>query len=368
MSFADQVIHWQKSSGRHHLPWQNTRDAYRIWVSEIMLQQTQVAAVIPYYLRFMVQFPSVQTLACAPDDAVLAAWAGLGYYSRARHLHACAKQIVAAHQGHFPRDLEAVMALPGIGRSTAAAILSFSTGQSLPILDGNVKRVFCRYFGVEGDPSSAAVIKTLWSIAQTEVAKQSIEAYNQGLMDLGATLCTRHRPQCHSCPLALGCVALKMDRVAQLPNKKKRLLVPTRRPVFLLLMQDERVWLERQPAPGIWAGLYSLPRLIEDTNADTNADTKASETLSEHSKLVAAVHQWLARRAWVPQSQPELRLRFKHALTHFKLDAQCWHVQLPSKVQIAAEPGKGFYGLQDRKQLGLPKPIQTLLDGLSTSA
>ena len=350
-TFAQRVIGWQRVAGRNHLPWQNTKDAYLIWLSEIMLQQTQVATVIPFYERFLVQFPTFQTLASAPQDSVLAAWAGLGYYSRARNLHQCAKFIVANHQGLFPRDIDAAMALPGIGRSTAAAILSFAYGQSQPIMDANVKRVFCRYFGVEGDPTSAAVTKALWVIARREVAGKSIEAYNQGLMDLGATLCTSRRPGCTRCPVSENCIALQTNRVEQLPGKKRRTASPTRKPIFLLIVQNQSVWLERQPAPGIWAGLYSLPRLIDDFEGNVS--------------ILASINYWLAQKSWAALKTPTLSHRFKHAFTHFKLDAQCWQVQVASNVHIAAEPGRGFYSESDRNQLGLPKPIQTLLKKLA---
>ena len=346
-SFAQQVIAWQRLAGRHHLPWQNTKDAYLIWLSEIMLQQTQVAAVIPFYVRFLLQFPNFQTLASAPADAVLAAWAGLGYYSRARNLHQCAKQIMTNHQGQFPRDVASAVALPGIGRSTAAAILSFAYGQPLPILDANVKRVFCRYFGVDGDPTSAHVTKALWSIAQREVPSASIQAYNQGLMDLGATICTPRRPSCPRCPVSGNCVALQTNRVDELPIKKRRTLSPTRKPVFLMVMQDQSIWLERQPAPGIWAGLYSLPRLIDDLTGDESVGL--------------AIENWLAQKSWEALKIPTLKHQFKHAFTHFKLDAQCWQVEVGGNALIAAQPGRGFYSQLAREKLGLPKPIQTLL-------
>ena len=371
-TFARRVIAWQQLSGRHHLPWQNTKNAYHIWLSEIMLQQTQVATVIPYYERFLAQFPNFQTLALAQPDAVLAAWAGLGYYSRARNLHQCAKQIVASYQGQFPRDVDAALALPGIGRSTAAAILGFAYGLPLPILDANVKRVFCRYFGVYGDPSSAAVSQSLWAIAQqqvdselvaerviksvsertADVTKFPIEAYNQGLMDLGATLCTSKRPDCARCPLSENCVALQKDCVEQLPSKKRRIASPTRKPVFLLVVREQSVWLERQPAPGIWAGLYSLPKLADDFLVEDNAT---------QAPIANLIQYWLAQKSWVALNPPMLARRFKHAFTHFKLDAQCWQVAVGSTVQTVAEPGKGFYSEADRNQLGLPKPIQTLL-------
>ncbi|MCH2221614.1 MAG: A/G-specific adenine glycosylase, partial [Dechloromonas sp.] len=205
--FTEQLITWQKVAGRHDLPWQNTRDAYRIWLSEIMLQQTQVGTVIPYYLRFLDSFPTVEALAAAPIEAVIEHWAGLGYYARARNLHRCAQQVATHFGGKFPANANELAELPGIGRSTAAAVAAFAFGQRAAILDGNVKRVLCRQFGIDGFPGQAAIHRKLWDLAESLLPEGDIERYTQGLMDLGATLCTRSRPRCDDCPVAAGCVA-----------------------------------------------------------------------------------------------------------------------------------------------------------------
>ena len=270
MSFADRVIRWQQSHGRRDLPWQGTRDAYRIWVSEIMLQQTQVAAVIPYYTRFLQRFPDVCALASSPSPDVMAAWAGLGYYSRARNLHRCAQAVVERHEGRFPATVDALSALPGIGRSTAAAIAAFAFGERAAILDGNVKRVFARHFGVEGYPGATAVERRLWSIAERELPASGIEGYTQGLMDLGATLCVRVRPRCGDCPVAVTCVAKAQGRTAELPAPRPAKARPVRHATVVIVRDDRgALLLETRPPTGIWGGLVSLPEF--DAEADDRA-------------------------------------------------------------------------------------------------
>ncbi len=218
--FAARVVAWQRAHGRHDLPWQRTRDPYRIWLSEIMLQQTQVATVVPYYDRFLAAFPDVAALAAAPEDRVLERWSGLGYYRRAHHLHAAAKMVVARHGGAFPRDPSAIAALPGIGRSTAAAIAAFAFGARAAILDGNVKRVLARHRGIGGYPGAPRVERTLWALAESLLPARGIETYTQALMDLGATICTRAAPRCAACPVAAGCVARRSGRAAELPSPR----------------------------------------------------------------------------------------------------------------------------------------------------
>ena len=258
--FADRIIAWQKLHGRHDLPWQRTRDPYRIWLSEIMLQQTQVATVIPYYERFVARFADVRALASAPVEAVMACWAGLGYYSRARNLHRCAQQIVDHHAGELPRRVEQLAELPGIGRSTAAAIAALAFGERAAILDGNVKRVLARHFGIEGYPGTPAVARSLWRHADNLLPARDIEAYIQGLMDLGATVCVRRRPVCAACPVGGTCVARLEQRVGTLPTarpvKERRTKSAT-----VLLMRDASgaLMLEPRPPSGIWGGLWSLP-------------------------------------------------------------------------------------------------------------
>ena len=261
--FAPRLIAWQKRHGRHDLPWQQTRDAYRIWLSEIMLQQTQVSTVIPYYARFLAEFPTLADLAQAPLERVLELWAGLGYYARARNLHACAVAVLRDHGGVFPREPERIAELPGIGRSTAAAIAAFAYGVRGAILDGNVKRVLTRCFGVEGFPGAPKVEKGLWQLAESLLphGPGEIEIYTQGIMDLGASLCSRTKPTCAICPMAEICIARRDGRQEELPEGKPAKAVPERRSTALVVHDGERVLLERRPPSGIWGGLLALPEL-----------------------------------------------------------------------------------------------------------
>jgi A/G-specific adenine glycosylase len=259
--FAGRLIAWQRRHGRHDLPWQATRDPYRVWLAEVMLQQTQVATVVPYYTRFTERFPDVAALAAAPLLDVLSLWAGLGYYARARNLHACARQVMQRFAGRFPLDAQALVQLPGIGRSTAAAIAAFCTGAREPILDGNVKRVLARHFAVHGDVSSAAVERLLWDKAASLLpAADDMPAYTQGLMDLGATVCTRRAPKCEACPLARTCAARASGRAEQWPTARRRQVAPVRRAWVLLALHDGRVLLQRRAPAGVWGGLYALPQ------------------------------------------------------------------------------------------------------------
>ncbi len=262
-SFAQRVIQWQSQHGRQGLPWQGTRDAYRIWLSEIMLQQTQVRTVIPYYQRFLQRFPSVVDLAAAPLDEVMALWSGLGYYSRARNLHRCAQQVVSEHGGEFPTASAVLQNLPGIGPSTAAAIAAFSSGERAAILDGNVKRVLSRHLGFDADLARADAVKALWAMAQDRLPPSDMGIYTQGLMDLGAMLCTRSQPQCVPCPIASDCVAYAQGRPQHYPVKTKRLKRHQRQSTFVCLFRTDQdalqIALMRRPEQGIWAGLWCLP-------------------------------------------------------------------------------------------------------------
>jgi A/G-specific adenine glycosylase len=259
-AFATVLVNWQKQHGRQTLPWQHTGDAYKVWLSEVMLQQTQVGTVLAYYDRFLKAYPTVADLAAAPEQEVMQLWAGLGYYSRARNLHACAKQVVERFGGQFPRTVEALESLPGIGQSTAGAVASLGYGVKAPILDGNVKRVFCRYYGVEGYPEQTAIRRTLWGIAADNVPAAQPGTYNQALMDLGATRCTPRNPDCAACPLMDSCVALQQGRVSHLPTPKPR--KPRPQLYFLsLLVQDETggLLLELQAEKGVWQSLWTPP-------------------------------------------------------------------------------------------------------------
>ena len=335
--FARKLIEWQKRQGRHDLPWQGTRDAYRIWLSEIMLQQTQVATVIPYYLRFLERFPTVAALARAPVDAVLENWSGLGYYARARNLHRCAQTVVEKYDGRFPSTQEDLAALPGIGRSTAAAIAVFAFGTSAAILDGNVKRVLVRYFGVEGFPEATSVQRRLWTLADSLVPECDVEAYTQGLMDLGATVCARGKPVCDLCPLRTECFAFREGRQAELPSPRPRKALPERETVMLLLTDGTSVLLERRPPLGIWGGLLSLP-----------------ESDSESADALAARHGY---RVLEKEELPTVR----HTFTHFRLNIRILRCQVERQNPIANSPEWVWLPLSGVAQAALPTPIRRIL-------
>jgi len=338
--FSNRLIAWQKQHGRHDLPWQHTRDPYAVWVSEIMLQQTQVTAVIPYYARFMARFPDIASLAAADQDAVLQLWSGLGYYSRARNLHAAAQQIVSACGGQFPQDPAAIEALPGIGRSTAAAIAAFCFGARAAILDGNVKRVLTRCFGIDGWPGESRVEKQLWELARTLLPERDIDIYTQGLMDLGATLCTRSKPDCGTCPMQALCVARREDRVTQLPAPKPRKkAIPLRETAMLLLMRNGEILLEKRPASGIWGGLWSLPEM----DPADDPQQEAARRFGLRCEVLAPL--------------PELM----HAFTHFRLKI----VPLPLRVTACTGPGElpgqVWLGLDEAAGAAVPTPVRKLL-------
>jgi A/G-specific adenine glycosylase len=339
--FAQAVIAWQGTHGRHALPWQGTRDPYRVWLSEIMLQQTQVAAVIPYYERFLARFPTLRDLADAPADDVMAHWAGLGYYSRARNLHAAAQRVRDAFGGEFPQDPHDIQSLPGVGRSTAAAIAAFAFGKRAAILDGNVKRVFARYFGIAGFPGLPKVEALMWDLADT-----------QGLMDLGATLCTRAKPTCLLCPLHSGCVALRDGLVDSLPTPKPAKALPHRTTTMPIVLAAGTVWLVKRPARGIWGGLWCLPQ------CDDDAELKK---FKQGFKLSRAA----------PEALPLVH----HGFTHYKLTIQplLWRLKvMPENAHLEGV----FRGAKDAEEtlrsarwqpldaleeIGLPAPVASLL-------
>jgi A/G-specific adenine glycosylase len=345
--FSARLIAWQRVHGRHDLPWQNTRDAYRIWLSEIMLQQTQVSTVIPYYARFLDRFPDVNALAAAPVDDVMALWAGLGYYSRARNLHRCADVVATEHGGEFPRGVDELAELPGIGRSTAAAIASFAYGARATILDGNVKRVLARVFGVEGFPGEKKVENAMWTLAESLLPdaahKDEVTAYTQGLMDLGATLCVRSKPDCPRCPFAPDCVANVTHRQKELPTARPKKTVPTRKTWMLVLQDGDTVLLEKRPPTGIWGGLWSLPEA-----ADEDA-------------LAAVAHSLGGGTDKLQRLSP-----FTHTFTHFKLDIE------PRLGRAGAAPELAdnhtvWAPLSNIDAYGVPAPVRKLLDALQGS-
>ncbi len=337
--FSTRLITWQKQYGRHDLPWQNTTDPYAIWVSEIMLQQTQVSAVIGYYSKFMQRFPTIAALADATQDEVLQHWSGLGYYSRARNLHNAAQTIVDKHGGVFPQDFEAIQALSGIGRSTAAAIASFAFNQVQTILDGNVKRVLARHFAVEGWPGTPRIEKELWSLAESLLPKTDMVAYTQGLMDLGATLCSRSKPQCLQCPLLSSCQAYQQQRVSQLPTPKPRKTIPEKHTTMLILRQGDQVLLEKRPPNGIWGGLWSFPEQEDNDDYSTVVQQKFGVT-----------------------AQPEKVLpQLSHTFTHFKLHIKPQPLTVIKQHSKVCEAGHIWLSIEDAIGAAIPTPVRKIL-------
>ena len=336
--FATRLISWQRQHGRHDLPWQASRNPYHVWLSEIMLQQTQVVTVIAYYLRFLELFPTLPDLAAASQDQVLAAWSGLGYYSRARNLHQAAQQIMTKHGGKFPQNVQQVAELPGIGPSTAAAICAFSFGQRHAILDGNVKRVLCRFFGIDGFPGQKAVENQLWQIARQLAPLQDIEAYTQAQMDLGATVCTRGKPQCQICPLQEDCVARQQGRTATLPTPRPKKAIPERETVMLLISDGQRLLLQKRPTTGIWGGMWSFPEIDSTLAAETWCLT----------------HLGIAAEALPPLAE------FVHVFTHFRLTIT------PLPMRVAAHPAaneSGYLWLTpaEADAAGIPASVRKIL-------
>ena len=340
--FATRLIEWQRIHGRHDLPWQNTTDAYRIWLSEIMLQQTQVAAVIPYYQRFLQAFPTLQSLANAPLERVLELWSGLGYYSRARNLHRCAQMVIEKHQGEFPRDALQIAELPGIGRSSASAIAAFAFGLRAPILEGNAKRVLARHAGIEGYPGERSVEVKLWEAAADRMPADDVEAYTQGMMDLGATVCVRSRPACMLCPVSDDCIARTTQRIQSLPTPRPKRSVPQRAVTMLLLLQHESVLVERRPPTGIWGGLWSLPELPLDMDVEQYCATRFDARIAPGQPLPA----------------------IEHGFTHYHLTITPQPCAVIAQSRRVEEPGLMWLPLMDAKGAALPAPIRKLLVAL----
>ncbi len=348
-TFSADVIAWQKQYGRHVLPWQNTRDAYLIWLSEIMLQQTQVAAVLGYYARFLERFPTLRDLAEAPGEDVMAQWSGLGYYTRARNLHKCAQRVMAEYDGVFPSDPLLLADLPGIGRSTAAAISAFSSGARAAILDGNVKRVFARVFGIDAYPGEKRVEEGLWRRAEALLPEQGIESYTQGLMDLGATLCTRSSPACGRCPLQARCVAYATKRTKDLPVRKPKKASPEKHATLLLIIDRGQVLLEQRPGTGIWGGLLSLPELDGHVLQDDD------DREHDHDAVALAVNQF-----GQIESQHCL-LPITHVFTHYKLHITPCRIALARRLDLAGEAGHVWYDGDKIADAPLPAPVKKLL-------
>ena len=336
---AAKLIAWQKRHGRHDLPWQGTRDPYRIWLSEIMLQQTQVATVIPYYHRFLQRFPDIATLAQAPLDEVLRLWAGLGYYSRARNLHRAAQAVIDRHGGGFPTSFEEVAALPGIGRSTAGAILVFAGGARHPILDGNVKRVLARLFGITGYPGDTRVAEQLWQRARDLLPQRGVEAYTQGLMDLGAGVCARTKPRCEACPWSASCAARRRRLVAAIPGRKPRKALQQKATTMLALTRAGEVLLEKRPPTGIWGGMWSLPEAGCDVDIAGYCRRRFGASVVDVEKLPPIAH----------------------GFTHYKLEISPIRLAIGKIVPQAAEPGLIWLPLEEARQAAIPAPVKRIL-------
>jgi A/G-specific adenine glycosylase len=341
-SFAAKVIAWQRVNGRHDLPWQGTRDPYVIWLSEVMLQQTQVATVVPYYRRFVERFPDVATLAAAAEDDVLARWSGLGYYSRARNLYRASQVVMREHAGRFPSDFDAIRALSGIGRSTAAAICAFAFGERRAILDGNVKRLFARYFGVRGYPGDQQVEQLLWRRAEQLLPATDIAVYTQGLMDLGAGVCTRTRPRCADCPLRRGCVARKRGLTDKLPAPRPRRALPHRETTMLVLQHAGEVLLEKRPAAGVWGGLWCFPEMPDRGALDEACRMRFGAHVGSVDALPA----------------------IEHGFTHFSLTIRPQRVQVTRLEPRAGEPGTIWLMPEDARSAAIPAPVRRILSSL----
>jgi A/G-specific adenine glycosylase len=344
-TFAPRLLAWFARHGRHDLPWQRDRSLYRVWVSEIMLQQTQVATVVPYYARFLDRFPDAATLAAAPLDEVLHHWSGLGYYARARNLHRAAQLIRDQHAGAVPSDPAALVALPGIGRSTAGAIVALARDQRQPILDGNVKRVLARWFGVEGFPGTPRVAERLWALSDAVTPASRAADFTQAVMDLGATLCTLNSPRCAACPLAADCRARASGRTAELPSPRPARARPRRRVVWLVLRRGDAVLLERRPPRGVWGGLWGFPEFATRAAAQAAAAARGGRG-----------------RPRVARLEP-----IRHAFTHFELEIEPLLVDVDRRSRLVEGAAETWYKSRAPAKLGLAAPVAALLAGLAVT-
>lgn len=342
-SFSAPVLKWFDKHGRKHLPWQQNISAYRVWLSEIMLQQTQVTTVIPYFERFIARFPTVELLASAPIDEVLHLWTGLGYYARARNLHRCAQTVVQQYGGEFPATVLELAELPGIGRSTAGAIASIAFQQRAAILDGNVKRVLARYHAVAGWPGQSEVAKQLWEIAETYTPNTRAHHYTQAMMDMGATLCTRSKPKCEACPLFVGCSAYAQGNPQDYPGKKPKKTLPEKS-VQLLMVRNPAgdLLLQQRPAQGIWGGLWSFPEL--------DMERDAREFAQDHYGEVIELEKWNS---------------YRHTFSHYHLAITPVLIQLAKSPLVIGEASTHWYNPHQPDALGLAAPVKKLLEKLA---
>lgn len=345
--FSKQILTWYDQAGRKDLPWQQPASPYRVWISEVMLQQTQVKTVIPYFLKFMKRFPTVEALADASVDDVLSYWAGLGYYARGRNLHRAAQEIVEHYQGIIPSELDDLISLPGIGRSTAGAIRSLGFEQRATILDGNVKRVLCRYHAIDAWPGEKETLNHLWSLAESHTPVSQFREYTQAMMDLGATVCTLRNPHCVHCPLQTRCKAFKTNNPCQFPKTKARAPLPIKTVQFLCCLNHRgEVLLEKRPAFGIWGGLWSFPETLLDADPKIVCDTEWGLTVQIKSKL-------------------DIK---RHTFTHYHLDFQTVILKTRQLRSKLAKPNAAWYKLEPKLKVGLPKPIAAIWSALCRSS
>lgn len=342
--FAQAILTWYDAFGRKNLPWQHNKTAYKVWLSEIMLQQTQVTTVIPYFNRFLERFPDIKALADASQDEVMHLWTGLGYYARARNLHKAAQVIALEYGGEFPTDLSTVNALPGVGRSTAAAILSSVYQQPHAILDGNVKRTLARCFAVEGWPGQKTVENQLWQLAEHHTPTIKTDNYNQAMMDMGAMVCTRSKPKCTLCPVASLCIAKQDGTQSQYPGKKPQKSKPVKATTFIMLYSNNCVWLEQRPSSGIWGGLYCFP----ETTGDSGEPWLTENAI--HADTLRAVSTLIT---------------FRHTFSHYHLDITPVLVELNEKTNHIMEESQGlWYNLTKSPKVGLAAPVKQLLEAI----
>mgnify|MGYP001598680610 CR=1 FL=1 len=336
-SFASRLVVWQRKHGRHDLPWQGA-DVYRVWLSEVMLQQTQVGTVIPYFQRFVAAFPNIELLAAATQEHVLSHWSGLGYYARGRNLHRAAQIIVRENQGVFPQQFEQIQKLPGVGRSTAAAICALAYHEGRAILDGNVKRLLSRFCGIEGWPGDNKVQEQLWQLAEKLMPQTDIAIYTQSLMDLGATLCTRSRPKCVLCPVQSDCSALQTDRVTELPAARPRKLLPQKQATFLLIMVGNEILLEKRPDSGIWGGLWCPPQFEDEIGAK----------------------DWFEKNA-LQASESQRLEKFTHTFSHFKLRISPLFIRLQNKPKRVDKYAAEWLEMEAVLSAAIPTPVKKML-------
>ncbi|MCO6524668.1 MAG: A/G-specific adenine glycosylase [Candidatus Schmidhempelia sp.] len=343
-SFSAAVLAWYDQFGRKTLPWQQQKSSYHVWLSEVMLQQTQVSTVIPYFNRFIERFPTISDLAQANIDDVLHLWTGLGYYARARNLHKAAQQILEQHAGIFPTTFAEVAALPGVGRSTAGAILSLAQHQHFPILDGNVKRVLARYFAIEGWPGTKMIENKLWHLSEMLTPVNGVDKFNQAMMDIGAMICTRAKPKCSLCPIANHCIAYANQNWSQYPTKKAKKVIPEKIAYFLILQDEQTVWLEQRAPAGIWGGLYCFPQF---------------DSLQQ-------IDQWLTNYKIKPTDNYQQLTAFRHTFSHFHLDIIPILVKVSIRGMVLKAENSCWYDLLNPPKIGLATPIKNLVTMLNT--